>query len=176
VLRERTSGKTISTRNDELPTTIQLPGEQYKITIKMIKIIIGLVLFTIFISLSAVHLYWGFGGKWSVNAVIPTKVNSEKVLAPTALHCFVVAIGLLGFGLFTLAKSKILFFSLPALLLDIGVWALSLLFILRAIGDFRYIGFFKKINTTEFGHLDSKYYSPLCLIIAFLIIALALTT
>jgi len=40
------------------------------------------------------------------------------------------------------------------------------IFLLRAIGDFNYVGFFKKIKDTNFGKMDSKYYSPLCLVIA----------
>src|SRR5215210_2439004 len=110
----------------------------------MLKIIIGLVLFLIFISLSAIHVYWGFGGKRAASAALPEKANNEKVLNPTPVHCFIVAFGLLCFALFVLVKSGIVFFALPVALLNSGAWALSLLFILRAIGDFKYLGFFKK--------------------------------
>ena len=142
----------------------------------MLTILIGLILFLIFIFLSAIHFYWGLGGKWRASAAIPTKENKEKVMNPKLLECFVVAFGLLGFGLFILVKSQILSFKLPNWLLDYGVWTLSVLFILRAIGEFKYIGFFKKIKTTEFGQLDTKYYSPLCLAIGLMIMTLALTT
>jgi Protein of unknown function (DUF3995) len=50
--------------------------------------------------------------------------------------------------------------------MNYGLVVISLLFFLRAIGDFRYVGFFKKVKQTVFARLDSKYYSPLCLFIA----------
>ena len=141
----------------------------------MLTSLIGLILFLIFTILSAIHFYWGLGGKWGANAAIPTKENSEKVMNPKLLECFVVAFGLLGFGFFVLVKSQIVSTKLPNWLLDYGAWTLSLLFILRAVGEFKYIGFFKKIKRTEFGQLDTKYYSPLCLAIGLMLMTLALT-
>ena len=44
-------------------------------------------------------------------------------------------------------------------------WVISSIFILRSIGDFKYIGFFKKLKTSKFGKMDSKLFSPLCLTI-----------
>ena len=139
----------------------------------MLTILIGIVLFLIFIFISAIHFYWGLGGKWGADAAIPSKENSERVINPKLPECFVVAFGLLGFGLFILVKSHVLSFKLPNWLLDYGTWALSLIFILRAIGDFKYFGFFKKIRSTRFGRLDTRYYSPLCLGIGLLVMLLA---
>ncbi len=42
-------------------------------------------------------------------------------------------------------------------------WLISAIFIIRAIGDFNAVGFFKKIKQTEFANYDTKYFSPLCL-------------
>jgi hypothetical protein len=50
------------------------------------------------------------------------------------------------------------------------------LFILRAIGDFKYLGFFKKIKNTKFGQNDTKYFAPLCLIIGILTLLVAVLT
>jgi hypothetical protein len=33
----------------------------------------------------------------------------------------------------------------------------------RAIGDFNYVGFFKRRRGTRFAHLDTRLYSPLAL-------------
>ena len=140
----------------------------------MLTTLIGLLLFFTFSFLSVIHFYWGLGGKWGANAAIPTKANKEKVMNPKLFECFVVAFGLLGFGLFILVKTKILSFYLPNWLMKYGLWILSTIFILRAIGEFKYVGFFKKIRSTQFGQLDTKYYSPLCLAIGLLVMALAL--
>jgi hypothetical protein len=36
---------------------------------------------------------------------------------------------------------------------------------LRALGEFRYIGFFKRVRGTPFARMDSRYYSPLALLL-----------
>ena len=76
----------------------------------MLTTLIGLLLFFTFSFLSVIHFYWGLGGKWGANAAIPTNANKEKVMNPRLFECFVVAFGLLGFGLFILVKTKILSF------------------------------------------------------------------
>jgi hypothetical protein len=134
----------------------------------------GLLLSLIFISLSAIHIYWAFGGKSGAAASVPTKENNKPVIKPGAIDCFVVAIVLLSFGIFVLIKADIILLRLPNWLLNYGLWAITAIFLLRAIGEFRYVGFFKKIKTTPFGQLDTKYYSPLCLIIGVLSIILEL--
>ncbi|WP_205190355.1 DUF3995 domain-containing protein, partial [Burkholderia sp. LMG 13014] len=43
-----------------------------------------------------------------------------------------------------------------------AVVALALIFAVRAVGDFRYVGFFKRIRGSRFARMDTLYYSPLC--------------
>jgi len=138
------------------------------------KILIASLLSLIFVSLAAIHIYWGFGGKNGSAASIPTNENNKPVLKPRAIDCFVVAIALLCFDVFVLIKARIILFGLPNWLLNYGLWAIAAIFFLRAMGDFKYVGFFKKIKTTQFAQLDIKYYSPLCLVIGFLSIILEL--
>ena len=140
----------------------------------MIATLIGLVLSVIFLLLSAIHVYWGLGGKWGVDISVPTKVNHEKVMNPTSMDCFVVAIGLLAFAFFTLTKIRFISFALPSFILNYGLLVISGLFTIRAIGDFKYVGFFKKIKHTPFGRLDTRYYSPLCLALAIMGVILEL--
>jgi hypothetical protein len=56
--------------------------------------------------------------------------------------------------------------SFPDWILKIGLWIIPIIFSLRAIGDFKYIGFFKQVKATEFARLDTVFYSPLCVMIA----------
>ncbi len=44
--------------------------------------------------------------------------------------------------------------------------ALALGLLARAVGDFKYVGFFKKLRDSRFATLDSWLYSPLCLLLA----------
>ncbi|MBW3466637.1 DUF3995 domain-containing protein [Arthrospiribacter ruber] len=137
--------------------------------------IIASILFAIFLILSSIHFYWVFGGKWGGDAVLPTKDDdSTKVLTPSILPSLIVALGLLGIGLLVLIISGIISLDIPHWLNNYGLWVISGIFLLRAIGDFNYVGFFKKINQTKFGRNDTKYFSPLCLIIGVLTTVLEL--
>jgi hypothetical protein len=50
---------------------------------------------------------------------------------------------------------------LPTLLL-----VLVAVFAIRALGDFKYVGFFKKVKNTDFAINDTKYFTPLCAFVA----------
>jgi glucan phosphoethanolaminetransferase (alkaline phosphatase superfamily) len=128
----------------------------------------AILLFTIFATLSTIHIYWAFGGKWGINAALPTNQDNQRQLEPSPLATIIVATGLLGFGLLYLAKVNLLPLQLPNWATQYGLWAIATIFLIRAIGDFKYAGFFKTITTTKFAHMDTKYYTPLCIIIAIL--------
>ena len=138
-------------------------------------IIIAIILFLIFLFISSIHIYWAFGGNWGSDAVLPTKDdNNTKVLNPSILPRLIVAFGLLGFGLHILIISGLIAFDIPQWLSNYGLWIIASIFTLRAIGDFKYVGFFKKIKLTKFGENDTKYFSPLCLTIGILTLILEL--
>ncbi len=50
-----------------------------------------------------------------------------------------------------------------------GLWLTAVIFLLRAIGDFRYVGVFKRHRESSFAKLDTLLYSPLCLLLACLV-------
>ncbi|MBC3794246.1 DUF3995 domain-containing protein [Spirosoma utsteinense] len=98
---------------------------------------IGLLLFVVFLFLSGLHFYWGFGGRWASQAVFPTKDEKTKAIRPGVGPTFVVAVGLLAIGLFILLKTVLIKWSLPVWLDHYGLWFIAALFLLRSIGDFR---------------------------------------
>jgi hypothetical protein len=53
------------------------------------------------------------------------------------------------------------------------MFALALIFSARAIGEFRLVGFFKRVHGSAFARLDSLVFSPLCLLLAVAIFILA---
>ncbi|KFF10849.1 DUF3995 domain-containing protein [Flavobacterium hydatis] len=136
---------------------------------------IGSILVIIFLFLAGIHIYWGFGGKWGYEAAIPTTENNEKLMSPKLKECMVVAIALLILSVLVLIKSGIITYILPNWIQEYGICIILILFMIRAIGDFKYVGFFKKVKTTKFAQMDTKYFSPLCLLISLLAITLALT-
>ncbi len=137
--------------------------------------LIAILLLLIFLFISSIHFYWAFGGKWGGEAVLPTKDdNKTNVLNPTILPTLIVAFSFLGFGLFVLIMAEIINIQLPYWLSKYGLWIIAGLFKLRAIGDFNYVGFFKKIKHTKFGKNDTHYFTPLCLTIGILTLILEL--
>ncbi|WMW65233.1 DUF3995 domain-containing protein [Nitratidesulfovibrio liaohensis] len=42
----------------------------------------------------------------------------------------------------------------------------AFIFVVRAIGDFRYCGLFRRIRSTTFARWDARLYTPLCLLLA----------
>lgn len=121
----------------------------------------------LFLLLSILHVYWAFGGRWGFNASIPLDSNGRKTIKPGIFSTFIVAIGL---GLFSYVD--FLFLSLASANFNISLLRYALLFIaiiflLRAIGDFKYIGFFKRFRKTSFAKRDSMLYTPLCSFLSF---------
>ncbi|USB33538.1 DUF3995 domain-containing protein [Paenibacillus sp. YPG26] len=119
---------------------------------------IGMILFI----LSALHIYWICGGRWGAAGAIPSR-GGEPLFRPSAVSTGVVAILLALAAWLVLELEAIKPVLFPEALLWIGGWLLGAVFTLRAIGDFRWVGFFKKEKGTVFARLDSRFYSPLCL-------------
>ena len=136
--------------------------------------VIAVILFLVFLFLASMHVYWALGGRWGREAVIPAKEDNAKVFTPGPLPTLIVAAGLLLLGLIILVSAGLTPFTLPAWLHQYALWIIAAIFMLRAIGDFKYVGFFKKITKTRFGRNDTRYYSPLCMVICILTLILAL--
>ena len=128
----------------------------------------ALLLFIIFQFLGGIHFYWVLGGKWGTGAVFLTKPGDKNPKFPGAIPTTIVGIVLVSIGLFYIIRIGILPIALPDFLIQYGFKIITVLFIVRAIGEFNYIGFFKKYKETKFGINDTKFYSPLCLLIAVL--------
>lgn len=105
------------------------------------------------------------GGKFGFEESLPTKENGERVLNPKKIDSAVVGVGLSVFGIFYLVDSGLISSPLPQWIKNFGGWLIPILFILRAVGEFKYVGFFKSLRNTEFATRDTKLFSPLCLII-----------
>jgi hypothetical protein len=124
----------------------------------------------IFSFLSVIHFYWMFGGRFGSQSVFPTKNESVSPKMPGPIPTFIVALGLLSIVLLILFKADLFLVKLPASIDRYGLRVVAAIFILRAVGDFNYVGFFKKIKQTKFGLNDTKYYSPLCFVTGVLLI------
>ena len=129
--------------------------------------VFGLIIFQIgvLLFLAIIHFNWVLGGTWGFDKALPTNEEGKRVLNPTRTDSAIVAVGLFLFTSYYLVLGEIITIGVPSWMLTYAGWAISFIFILRAIGDFNYIGFFKKVKETPFAKRDSKYYSPLCFIL-----------
>ena len=124
-------------------------------------IINSLILF----SLGLIHFYWFFGGKIDMEKVVPTIEERETGLRPPMLATLLVAIGLIGFGLVMWANTGVFAAFVSDKVIYYTTWVIGIIFLLRAIGEFKYVGLFKKVKNSPFAEYDTKYYVPLCLVI-----------
>ncbi|WP_176167209.1 DUF3995 domain-containing protein [Mesobacillus jeotgali] len=134
----------------------------------MINSLIGITSL-IFIFIGMLHFFWAFGGSWGVSMALPTKDDRESpVLQPRMLGT--LFIGLLCFFASILLLVQIDFFTAikPSTLSKWLCISGGIVFLLRAIGEGKYVGFFKKIKHTTFAKRDTAFYSPLCIWISFI--------
>jgi hypothetical protein len=125
----------------------------------------------ILLMLAGVHVYWAAGGKAGKGAAVPS-ANGQPVIRPSSFGTALVAVGLAAMALLVMLRIGLL--DLPGLsgthiVVQIAAWLIAAVFALRAIGDFRYVGFFKRIRGSRFARLDTLAYSPLCACLAILI-------
>ncbi|MFC8688751.1 DUF3995 domain-containing protein [Brevibacillus porteri] len=113
---------------------------------------------------SLLHFYWAFGGKWGTDSVIPTTADhSRRTFSPRMGGTIVVACLLTGAAYLLLAQSGYLLPVIAPSLIQWGCIVCAAVFVLRAVGDFNYIGFFKKVKNTRFARQDTVLFTPLCL-------------
>ena len=127
--------------------------------------ILSISLSIILIALGMIHFNWVIGGKFGFKESLPTNESGERVLNPKKIDSAIVGIGLTIFGVFYVFKSGLVEYALPEWIMKYGSWIIPIIFILRSIGEFKYVGFFKRVRNTNFAKLDTKFFSPLCLII-----------
>jgi hypothetical protein len=126
---------------------------------------IGAATAGIFLSLCLLHIYWALRPRNPSAAVVPLR-EGKPLFTPTPAATLLVALALLVCALLVLGMLGMVRFGLPDWPFRIGVWGVALAFVLRAIGDFRYLGLFKTVRDTAFARNDSWFYSPLCIVIA----------
>jgi len=135
--------------------------------------IAAILLIFVFTVLAGIHIYWVLGGKWGSDVVLPTKNDHVKVIMPGILPTLIVAFGLLCFSYLVLMQVTSLKFPFGHnLAYHYGLWMIASIFLIRAIGEFNFIGIFKKVKHTKFGQYDTRYFSPLCLLLSILALIL----
>ena len=127
--------------------------------------ILAVTLIAVFSFLASVHVYWAFGGRIAKAAAIP-ELRGTPSFVPGRMATLLVACSLFACAALVGAAAGFIDVPIQNIVIRWGCFGLALLLLLRAIGDFRLVGFFKTVRGSRFAWLDSTLYSPLCLTLA----------
>ena len=127
--------------------------------------VLALSLMAIFAFLALIHVYWALGGRLAKVAAIP-ELRGTPSFVPGRMATLLVACGLFACVALVGAAAGLIDVPVQAIVVRWGCFGLASLLLLRAIGDFRLVGFFKTVRGSRFAWLDSALYSPLCLALA----------
>ncbi len=119
----------------------------------------------VFFALGALHFYWALGFKWGTYGVVPTHPNGEKFFQTSVDSCLVVGVGLWLMAVIHLANAGSWLNEFP-LIIKYSTLAIALIFTMRTIGDFKWVGLFKQITSTPFARNDTRYYVPICVFLS----------
>lgn len=110
------------------------------------------------------HVAWAAGrGTNLLKVVIPSDAEGRPRFVPSRAITLVVAAGLLGAA--AVLGVHVLGWEVPGR--SIAAAGLVVVFALRAVGDFRTVGFSKPGHATAFERLDDAVYTPLSVLFAF---------
>lgn len=131
---------------------------------------LGLLLAVVFAALSALHVFWAAGGRWGAAVAVPRRASPSDVKAadrplftPRPAGTLLVALLLAAAAGLVLAQGGTVRLPLGAALLRNATLLLGAVLVARAVGDFRYVGLFKSVRSSDFARYDTLFFTPLCL-------------
>ena len=127
--------------------------------------LLALFLASVLTLIAALHFYWAAGGRSASAAVVP-EMNGRPTIQPGPLACSAVGVLLVLAARLWLGRGGALRLPGPRWLSAAGSWAVGGILALRAIGDFRFFGLFRRVTGTSFARNDARYYTPLCVLLA----------
>ena len=119
----------------------------------------------VFLTLALWHFRMAFSTSTGESAAVPS-VDGKPLFMPSRTSTVAVGIVLILFAALVAATAQLLATGLSQNLLAGLSYALALGLLARAIGDFKYLGFFKRVRGSRFATMDTRVYSPLCTLLA----------
>lgn len=123
---------------------------------------LALITAAVLVLIALIHVYWALGGRSALGAAVP-EIEGRAAFRPGRLATLAVAAALLVAALLIATTGQLIKSPLPPAVARLLSYCLGAVFIARAIGDFRLVGFFKRVRGSAFARLDSAVYAPLCL-------------
>lgn len=119
----------------------------------------------VFVALACWHFYMALRLPVGESGAVPSEAG-KPVFVPSRMSTVAVGVVLLLFALLVAATAGFVSVAVSPKVLSGLSFALALGLAARAVGEFRYVGFFKRVRGTRFATLDTLVYSPLCLLLA----------
>ena len=127
--------------------------------------VVAFALAVVFCALSLLHIGWALGFGSGRVQVVPERPDGQPVFRPGPFATLTVAGLLFLAALLVTQRAGLGREWIPAGFVGPGCWGVSAAFVLRAIGEFRYVGVFKRVRGTAFARMDSRLYTPLALLL-----------
>lgn len=119
----------------------------------------------VFVALALWHVRMALSPSSGESGAMPS-VAGKPLFVPSAQATLAVAVVLFLFACLVAATARLVETGIPANVLSWLCYALALGLLARAVGEFKYLGFFKRVRGSRFARLDTWVYSPLCLALA----------
>ncbi len=127
--------------------------------------VLALVVCSVFVVLGLWHFHLAATPATGQSGAVPT-VDGKPLFVPSTTSTVAVGVVLVLFAALVAATAGMLPSGLPMVARRWLSYALALGLLGRAVGEFRYVGFFKRMRGSRFATLDTFVYSPLCLLLA----------
>lgn len=139
-------------------TAVRKPLMGYVAGLKPFPLTVSLAFF----ALALWHFYMALLPRSGEAGAVPS-IEGKPLFTPSRRATIAVGVVLLLFAGLVAATAGMVAVGLPQLALMWLSYALAAGLLARAVGEFRYVGFFKRVRGTKFATLDTLVYSPLCL-------------
>ena len=126
--------------------------------------VFAFVTIAVLVLIGLLHVYWAMGGRMGITVAIP-EFEGRSLFRPGPLVTFTVALLLFFAAVIVAVQAGMIFHEKFGLVPRAATIVLAMVFAARAIGDFQYVGFFKRVTETRFARLDTLCYSPLCVLL-----------
>lgn len=123
----------------------------------------ALIAGSVLAAIGLLHVGWAFGVSPLSAAVIPTGPDGQAIMAPGRGITLGVAALLFTAAYLVLERGGVGPGLLSSRLAGIGCGGVALVLLGRGVGDFRYVGLFKRERGSAFARMDSRLYTPLVL-------------
>src|SRR5277367_4872226 len=118
-----------------------------------------------FVALACWHFHMALSPAGGMSGAVPSE-SGKPLFVPSVRATLAVGLVLLVCACLVAATAGLIEVGIPARVLSWASYALALGLLARAVGEFKYVGFFKRVRGTRFARLDTLLYSPLCLLLA----------